>query len=166
MIQLALGIRSIHRNGIIHRDLKPANILLNENYSVAKICDFGISLLVEEIQPTHQIVGTSFYIAPEVWNESKYSFACDVFSFGCVIYEMMNLSLAFYKETTKELRALISKRKLKKLIYSYSTELLNLVTCGIVKDPEKRISADKIRETRQLFRKPKSLKFRSQMTQI
>ncbi len=89
--QIALGLEEAHNTGIIHRDVKPANIFLTRNKQV-KILDFGLSKMqkssVELTQP-NVVMGTASYMAPEQIVGEKVSSQSDLFSFGCVMYEIV-----------------------------------------------------------------------------
>lgn len=90
--QIAKSLKYLHSGKIIHRDLKPSNVLVNSNCTT-KICDFG---LVRSLKGKNQGavltegVATRWYRAPEVLLGSKsYSMPADIWSFGCIIYEML-----------------------------------------------------------------------------
>lgn len=91
--QLAKALKYLHTGLIIHRDLKPSNILINSNCSI-KLCDFG---LVRSLLPNEETslnltegVATRWYRAPEVLLGSKsYSTPADIWSFGCIVYEIL-----------------------------------------------------------------------------
>lgn len=142
-IQLIVGLRTIHRHNIIHRDIKPGNVLLTEKENNAKISDFNLSEFLEEgvVLP---VVGTPSYIAPEVWKDAQYSFGCDIFSLGCVIYELITLKTAFYKDNMNDLKDMIVSKPPIRMTQSYSSELVNLINGCMVKDPERRLTIKKI----------------------
>ena len=93
------GLSYLHQHNIIHRDLKPANILIKPTASgpVAKITDFGISKKVgSSTTKSSELLGTIEYMAPEQFNPSKYgiggkiSYNLDLWSFGCLVYELIS----------------------------------------------------------------------------
>lgn len=91
MADILLGLEYAHARGIVHRDLKPSNILIfrNKNKSyTAKICDFGLSkpFTYQGIQSPRVL--TSCYRPPEVIDRKKYDNKVDIWSVGCVFYEM------------------------------------------------------------------------------
>ena len=98
-IQIALGVRYIHRRNILHRDLKTKNIFITGD-NVIKLGDFGISKVLDSTEAfARTVVGTPYYLSPEICEGNAYSKASDVWSLGCVLYEMVTLSHAFNGQT-------------------------------------------------------------------
>eukprot|EP01117_Protostelium_nocturnum_P016511 TRINITY_DN6545_c0_g1_i3.p1 TRINITY_DN6545_c0_g1~~TRINITY_DN6545_c0_g1_i3.p1 ORF type:complete len:491 (+),score=157.13 TRINITY_DN6545_c0_g1_i3:709-2181(+) len=98
-LQLLDGIEFLHNHNIIHRDLKSDNIFvsLNENKSISDLAigDFDTAKKLSESIQAKTAIGTPGYIAPEVWNAEEYTYKCDVFSFGMVLYELVSLMRPF-----------------------------------------------------------------------
>lgn len=91
-IQILIGIRDLHQNNIIHRDIKPANIFINKEKMSVKIGDLNISKVLKNEQSLAETqIGTPFYLAPEIWLRNTYDFKVDIFSLGCVVFEMAAL---------------------------------------------------------------------------
>lgn len=92
---MAKSLKYLHSGNAIHRDLKPSNVLVNSNCTV-KLCDFGLvrSLASSKDNNTGVMtegVATRWYRAPEVLMGSKsYSTPADVWSYGCIIYEILS----------------------------------------------------------------------------
>lgn len=106
MEQLCWGLHAAHRAGIIHRDLKPANVLVEtdeEHGEVPKIIDFGLAKTVasseEKLTRTGQIVGTPDYMSPEQIAGTPIDARADMYSLGCVAYEMLTGRLPFMSAT-------------------------------------------------------------------
>lgn len=80
-----------HRKGIVHRDMKPSNILLDPQHRHAWLSDFGIALAIGEKRRTRAgvSVGTNSYMSPEQIRSEAIDFRSDVYSMGCVLYEML-----------------------------------------------------------------------------
>ena len=88
--QIIEGMKYVHFRKIIHRDLKPSNILITKDFTV-KISDFGIAkLMTMEQQLTTGGVGTQKFMAPEIINEEKYDEKADVYSFGVLLFTILN----------------------------------------------------------------------------
>jgi eukaryotic-like serine/threonine-protein kinase len=83
------GLNHAHAKGIVHRDIKPANIFIQDDGSV-KIMDFGVArLTTASMTGTGNIVGTADYMSPEQVKGSKVDPRSDVFSVGCMLYELL-----------------------------------------------------------------------------
>lgn len=92
MYQILTAVSYMHRNDIVHRDIKPENILFEskDKDSPIKVIDFGLSRQYFEGQepPMNKIVGTPYYIAPEVLRK-KYGKSCDLWSVGVIAYILL-----------------------------------------------------------------------------
>ena len=89
------GIDYLHGKKILHRDLKPANVFLTSWFQL-KIGDFGISKsLSETLDMASTMCGTPVYIAPEVFRGEPYDNKADIWSLGCILFELATLKLAF-----------------------------------------------------------------------
>uniref|UniRef100_A0A1I8B300 non-specific serine/threonine protein kinase n=1 Tax=Meloidogyne hapla TaxID=6305 RepID=A0A1I8B300_MELHA len=97
--QIASALRHIHQeHRIIHRDVKPSNVLLTSDHKTAKLCDFGIALKLESGQKLKGKIGapgTLNYLAPEILGACEYDFKADIWSLGCVVFEMVERKKAF-----------------------------------------------------------------------
>jgi len=91
-IEAALGLWAAHQRNLIHRDIKPANIWIEEPAGRVKILDFGLARTVTEanrLTQTGLIMGTPEYMAPEQADGSALDARCDLYSLGCVLYELL-----------------------------------------------------------------------------
>ena len=93
-VELCLGIKEIHSKNIIHRDLKPENIFISDDYKI-KIGDFGISKILDGTDYAQTFAGTFCYLAPEIINGNKYTNKADIWSLGCILYELCTLNRCF-----------------------------------------------------------------------
>ena len=111
IVQVLAGLAHAHQVGIVHRDIKPANIFLNHD-GIVKIMDFGVArLTTASMTGTGSIVGTADYMSPEQVKGAKVDGRSDLFSVGCMLYELLagrrpfraeNLMAIFYKITHEE----------------------------------------------------------------
>ncbi|HEY5119897.1 MAG TPA: serine/threonine-protein kinase, partial [Anaerolineales bacterium] len=118
-MQIADAIAAAHAAGIVHRDLKPGNIMVTEG-GLAKVLDFGIAKVAaggdsesnatQTLTLSGQILGTVAYMSPEQAAGQDVDWRSDIFSFGCVLYEMITARRAFREETDlSTLAAVIAK---------------------------------------------------------
>jgi eukaryotic-like serine/threonine-protein kinase len=122
-IQIAGALAAAHRAGIVHRDIKPENIMLRHDGYV-KVLDFGLAKLTEQHEPTTQaltaenvnvssglVMGTVKYMSPEQARGQQVDPRSDIFSFGVVLYEMLEGHAPFEGKNSNELIANILKRE-------------------------------------------------------
>jgi serine/threonine protein kinase len=85
----------------VHRDLKLENIMMSDSTDkgIPKIVDFGLAKIIGPHETANEPFGTLGYVAPEVLKKQPYTFSCDVWSFGCIIYAMLSGSLPFDHES-------------------------------------------------------------------
>jgi tetratricopeptide (TPR) repeat protein/predicted Ser/Thr protein kinase len=98
--QICMGLQAAHRKGIIHLDLKPHNILVDQEGKVY-IVDFGLAKSLERGQAplTGKIIATPEYISPEQAKGEAVDIRTDIYSFGCIMYEMLTGMTLFSAET-------------------------------------------------------------------
>ena len=145
ILQIIHALKYLHKRRIVHRDLKPGNIFLNKNLEV-KIGDFGLAkqfaYMGEKIK--HQ-GGTLQYMAPEVVENSEYSFEVDIWAIGVIMYYLIIGKLPFRGSNQEE-----TKEKIKKVDYTYQKDAIiseaakDLISQILVKDPIKRPSLRQI----------------------
>ncbi|XP_053568389.1 serine/threonine-protein kinase Nek2 [Bombina bombina] len=131
--QLALALKDCHRRGdgghtVLHRDLKPANIFLDAKKNV-KLGDFGLArILHHDTSFAKTFVGTPYYMSPEQMNRMSYNEKSDIWSLGCLLYELCALSPPFTAYNQKELTEKIREGKFRRIPYRYSEDLNQVIT--------------------------------------
>uniref|UniRef100_A0A3B3ZJS1 Protein kinase domain-containing protein n=1 Tax=Periophthalmus magnuspinnatus TaxID=409849 RepID=A0A3B3ZJS1_9GOBI len=101
--QMCAGAKHIHDKRVLHRDLKSKNIFLTENGTI-KLGDFGSACVLNNSKAFAQTyVGTPYYVAPEIWDNQPYNNKSDVWSLGCVLYELCTLQHPFQASSWKRL---------------------------------------------------------------
>ncbi|NXE00124.1 NEK2 kinase, partial [Chaetorhynchus papuensis] len=130
LTQLTLALRECHRrsDGVtVHRDLKPANVFLDGKQNV-KLGDFGLArILHHDSSFAKTFVGTPYYMSPEQMNYMSYNEKSDIWSLGCLVYELCALSPPFTAFNQKELAEKIKEGKFRRIPYRYSDELNDLL---------------------------------------
>ena len=142
---IAAALDYAHRHGVVHRDIKPENVMLHEGEAI--VTDFGIAKAVsaaggESLTQTGLAVGTPAYMSPEqASGEKEPDGRSDVYSLGCVLYEMLTGSAPFTGTTAQ---ALIMKRftepvpSVRATRSAVTAELEAVVTKALAKDPDDR----------------------------
>ena len=145
MHQIFSVVNYCHKMKIIHRDLKPENILINKNennFVQIKVCDFGTSLMFNRGEVQDELVGSIYYIAPEVLKK-KYNSKCDLWSCGVIMYILLTGVPPFGGSNNR----IIVEKILK---HDYDKTLLNkrckackeLISLLLERNISKRIRAD------------------------
>ncbi|KAG9283147.1 serine/threonine-protein kinase Nek2 isoform X1 [Astyanax mexicanus] len=133
MAQLALALKECHSrsNGgstVLHRDLKPANIFLDAKQNI-KLGDFGLArILKHETSFAKTFVGTPYYMSPEQMNRMSYNEKSDIWSLGCLLYELCALSPPFTAHNQRDLAEKIKEGKFRRIPYRFSEELNTLLS--------------------------------------
>ncbi len=142
LIQILQGLKFLHDNKIIHRDLKSANIFLMKN-GIVKIGDLNVSKLAK-IGKANTHTGTPYYSSPEIWIDQPYNYKTDIWSVGCIIYEMCALSPPFRGTSLINLYNNIQRGEYSPIPDNYSKELSYVISLMLVVDPNVRASCDKL----------------------
>lgn len=125
-LQIVLALRECHHRKegkILHRDIKPGNLFFNAENNV-KLGDFGLSrILSQESQYAHTNVGTPYYMSPEQINEAQYNEKTDIWSAGCVLYEMVALKPPFEATNHLALAKKIINGQIERIPERYSEDL-------------------------------------------
>ncbi|NWS57671.1 NEK11 kinase, partial [Chunga burmeisteri] len=142
-IQLLLGVNYMHERRILHRDLKAKNIFLKNN--LLKIGDFGVSrLLMGSCDLATTFTGTPYYMSPEALKHQGYNTKSDIWSLGCILYEMCCMSHAFTGHNFLSVVLKIVEGDTPSLPDRYPSKL-NAVLCSMLnKNPSLRPAAAEI----------------------
>ncbi|KAK0718867.1 kinase-like domain-containing protein [Apiosordaria backusii] len=122
---------------ILHRDLKPENVFLGEDNSV-KLGDFGLSKVMQSHDFASTYVGTPFYMSPEICAAEKYTLKSDIWSLGCIIYELCTREPPFNAKTHFQLVQKIKEGKIAPLPACYSSELFAVIKDCLRVNPDRR----------------------------
>ena len=143
--QLCFAIKYIHSKNILHRDLKLSNIFLTSKGNI-KLGDFGIAKILsskEDLAKT--LVGTPYYLSPELCLKKPYNHKSDIWSLGCILYEMMYLKHAFEADSIGELVMNILEGNYNlKINAGFNEDVINLLKSILVIDANKRPSIEDI----------------------
>ena len=141
-IQMVRGLKALHELKILHRDLKSANIFLFSN-GTAKLGDLNVSKVVRKGLGSTQ-TGTPYYASPEVWNDSPYDSKSDIWSLGCVTYEMLTLRPPFRAENMDGLYHKVIKGHYSKISEKYSQDIAEIIKMMLKVNPNDRPSCSQI----------------------
>ncbi|KAF3825862.1 hypothetical protein GH733_006689, partial [Mirounga leonina] len=137
--QMCLGVNHIHKKRVLHRDIKSKNIFLTQNGKV-KLGDFGSArLLSSPMAFACTYVGTPYYVPPEIWENMPYNNKSDIWSLGCILYELCTLKHP--ANSWKSLILKICQGSLGPLPSQYSCELQHLIKQMFKRNPSHRPSA-------------------------
>ena len=145
-VQICLALKHVHDRKILHRDLKTQNIFLTSRGEI-KIGDFGIARVLQHTYDCAQTaIGTPYYLSPEICQEKPYNQKSDIWSLGCILYEMTTLRHAFDASNMKELVIKILRGTYPPVPSTYSQGLRDLIADMLEKDAHKRPSIRRILE--------------------
>lgn len=135
IIQICSGLKEIHKNNIIHRDINPSNIFIDNNK--VKIGGFGVCKVLEgNEQFADDLLGTYYYMAPEIVKNEKYNCKVDIYSLGCIIYELFTLNEYFRDKQNMEEK--------KVCVEIYNPKWQELIDQLLEEDYNKRPDIDKV----------------------
>ena len=142
LIQILEGINYLHENKVIHRDLKSANLFLMNDGTV-KIGDLNVSTIAKMGIAFTQ-TGTPYYASPEVWMDKSYNNKSDIWSIGCISYELCMLKPPFRGTSMKNLCKNIQRGVYEQINNIYSDDLKKIISLMLVVNPDKRLSAKEL----------------------
>jgi NIMA (never in mitosis gene a)-related kinase len=143
-IQLAMAVDYCHSLRVMHRDLKASNVFITRK-NVVKLGDFGIAKVLDaNMNGARTVVGTPFYMSPEVCENKSYDFKSDVWAMGCILYELCALDHAFGASNLLAVVQRIVQDEPPPIPKIYSVHLRSLISQLLAKDPKDRPSVKKI----------------------
>ncbi|XP_006879668.1 PREDICTED: serine/threonine-protein kinase Nek5 [Elephantulus edwardii] len=144
-VQVCLGLKHIHDRKILHRDVKTQNIFLSKNGTVAKLGDFGIArVLNSSMELARTCVGTPYYLSPEICQNKPYNNKTDIWSLGCVLYELCTLKHPFEGNNLHQLILKICQARFAPISPRFSHDLQSLMSQLFKVSPRDRPSINSV----------------------
>ncbi|XP_072134252.1 uncharacterized protein [Mobula birostris] len=141
--QMVAATCYLHEHNVLHRDLKTANLFLTKEGEV-KLGDFGVAKLMMTGSEAHTILGTPYYISPEICEGKCYNDKSDIWSLGCILYEMACRQRTFEGTNLPAVVNKIMKGQFAPITNNYSAEFKGLVMDMLQKEPQYRPSAHEL----------------------
>ncbi|XP_027879000.1 serine/threonine-protein kinase Nek5 isoform X1 [Xiphophorus couchianus] len=143
--QICLGLKHIHDRKILHRDIKSQNIFLTSGGMKVKLGDFGIArILNNTLEMARTCVGTPYYLSPEICESRPYNNKTDIWSLGCVLYELCSLRHPFEGNSLRQLVSKICRGHYAPVPSRYSHDLRLLVAQLFKVNPRDRPSVSSV----------------------
>ncbi|AWP03084.1 putative serine/threonine-protein kinase Nek4 [Scophthalmus maximus] len=137
-VQIAMALQYLHERNILHRDLKTQNIFLTKT-NIIKVGDLGIARVLDnQNDMASTLIGTPYYMSPELFSNKPYNHKSDVWALGCCVYEMSTLKHAFNAKDMNSLVYRIVEGKLPQMPSRYDPQLGDLIKSMLCKRPEDR----------------------------
>lgn len=142
------GLKALHDMNILHRDMKCANVFLSQkNGQVhALLGDFNVSKVAKRGLCMTQ-TGTPYYASPEVWRDMPYDAKSDMWSLGCVLYEMVALRPPFRAEDMEGLYRKVLRGQYPRIPAHYSNDLSEVIGILLQVNPRHRPSVEQLLQT-------------------
>lgn len=141
MRQLLSAVRYLHKHGIIHRDIKPENLFLDENFNL-KLGDFGFATWVRSRKRVGE-TSTPYYTPPEIFKGHGYGYKVDIWSAGCVLYDLLVGKSAFFSKSDADIERKVLERK-PRLPRRLTRPAKDLISWMLHKDPSCRPTLDQV----------------------
>uniref|UniRef100_A0A8C4SRZ6 Serine/threonine-protein kinase Nek4 n=1 Tax=Erpetoichthys calabaricus TaxID=27687 RepID=A0A8C4SRZ6_ERPCA len=147
-VQIAMALQYLHEKHILHRDLKTQNIFLTKT-NIIKVGDLGIARVLEnQNDMANTLIGTPYYMSPELFSNKPYNYKSDVWALGCCAYEIATLKHAFNAKDMNSLVYRIVEGKLPQMPKDYNPQLGEIIRSMLNKKPEDRP------DVKQILRQP------------
>ena len=143
--QVLTGLEWLHQHGVCHRDIKGANLLITKEGQV-KLADFGVARNVQDTTGIQSVVGTPYWMAPEIIQMSAFTTASDIWSLGCTIIELINGEPPHYDLAPISALYRIVQDPHPPLPKDISPLLVDFLSRCFTRDPERRATAAQLRK--------------------
>ena len=150
-VQLLKGLKALHDFKILHRDIKSANVFLFDG-GICKLGDLNVSKVARKGLGYTQ-TGTPYYASPEVWEEKPYDNKSDVWSLGCVIYEMITLRPPFQAKSMEDLYKKVMRGIYPKISQKFSEDLSDAIKLMIQVEPGARPTCDELLKMPMIYKR-------------
>lgn len=144
-VQIVRGLKALHDLRICHRDIKCANLFLTKS-GMIKMGDLNVSKVAKKGM-MHTQTGTPYYASPEVWQDKPYDNRSDIWSLGCVLYEMITLMPPFRASSMAGLSQKVTRGNYDPIPNHFSKDLQTVVKMCLQVKPSNRPLCDKILAT-------------------
>jgi NIMA (never in mitosis gene a)-related kinase len=142
LIQIIQGLKYLHDNSIMHRDLKCANVFLIKDGTL-KLGDLNVSKIVK-MGMVYTQTGTPYYASPEVWGDKPYNYKSDLWSVGCILYELCALRPPFKGTSLENLYKNVIKGIYEPISNIYSKDMSTLIGMLLQVNPMNRPTCEQI----------------------
>lgn len=138
LVQICFALIHVHDQRVLHRDLKTQNVFLMQTGQI-KLGDFGIAKVLEASKLyAKTMVGTPYYLSPEIIEGKPYNYSSDIWSLGVVLYEMTTLKHPFQADSLMILASMIMEEQCPPPDPQYSPDLHSLLNRSLSKQPRRR----------------------------
>ena len=149
-IQICRGVHEMHQADVVHRDIKPANIL-RAGGGVVKLADLGVAKFLKA-DLAHTVIGTPYYMPPELWKQKPYNESSDVWALGCLLYEMAAFKVPFDGRSIQDLQHRICHSNPTRLPSGCPEEIRKVINLCLKKRPGDRPSVKELLEMPEIRR--------------
>eukprot|EP01060_Flectonema_neradi_P020827 TRINITY_DN2832_c1_g1_i1.p1 TRINITY_DN2832_c1_g1~~TRINITY_DN2832_c1_g1_i1.p1 ORF type:complete len:465 (+),score=54.64 TRINITY_DN2832_c1_g1_i1:42-1397(+) len=140
--QICLAVRHLHSRKILHRDLKTQNVFMTKD-NIVKLGDFGLATALRHTwQQAHSLCGTPHYFSPELVAGRPYNNKADIWSMGCILYELLTQRFAFTGTTLQEIMSRIQCEQPAPIPQHYSDGLKRILSRMLCKEQAIRPNID------------------------
>jgi NIMA (never in mitosis gene a)-related kinase len=155
LIQTINGLKALHDKKILHRDIKSANIFVTKD-NIVKLGDLNVSKIAKK-RLLYTQTGTPYYASPEIWKDKPYDAKSDMWSLGCVIYEMAALRPPFKAQDMQGLFRKVVAGVYSEIPRYYSNELSQVIRALLQVNPMLRPTCQSLLEMNAVKNKAKEL---------